>query len=219
VRAIAPSIVFGAVVPLAVYYLVRSHVGGDPPALAIAGVPAVLWVVAQGTRARVFDPIGGLVLLGFVTGLAMSYALGGSAFVLKIRDPVIFCLLGAGCLTSLWFLPRPVMFYVGRALSAGDDPLRRKLFDQTWELPSGPQLFKVITVLWGVGLLLDAAIRIFLATLMATGPFLAASPAVNGALMATMFATTVVVIRRFRTVVGVMGQPETTAVAVSESAP
>ena len=89
-------------------------------------------------------------------------------------------------------------FYVGRALSAGNDPVREELFDQVWDLPSAPRLFTIVTAVWGCGLLLDAAIRIFLATIMPTGPFLAASPGVDGAFIAAMFITTIVLSKRFR---------------------
>jgi hypothetical protein len=216
-RAMAPSVVGGALVPLAVYYLVRSHVGGDARALAIAGVPAVLWVATQWIRTRMLDPIGAIVLAGFVVGISASYALGGSAFVLKIRDPVISSLLGAGCLASLRFLPKPVMFYVGRALGAGNDPVREELFNQVWDLPAAPRLFKVITVLWGGGLLLDAGARILLATVLPTGPFLAASPAVDGTFIAAMFGTTIVLNRRFRS--GIDSIRETQATTAARATP
>jgi hypothetical protein len=197
-RALAPSIIGGAVVPIGVYYLVRIYVSSDTPALAIAGVPAALWVAGQWMRTRRLDPIGAFTLFGFVGGLAASYALGGSAFVLKIREAVLSWLLGAGCLASIRLLPKPVKFYVGRALSAGNDPVREELFDQVWDLPSASRLFTIITAVWGCGLLLDAVVRIFLATIMPTGPFLAAAPAVDGAFIAAMFTSTIVLNKRLR---------------------
>ena len=63
-RAMGPSAIFGAVVPLGVYYLVRRYVGGDAPALAIAGVPAALWVGIEWIRQKRIDPIGAIVLFG-----------------------------------------------------------------------------------------------------------------------------------------------------------
>jgi hypothetical protein len=76
--------------------------------------------------------------------------------------------------------------------------VRQDLFDQVWDLPSAPRLFTIITAVWGCGLPLDAAIRILLATIMPTGPFLATSPAVDGAFIAGMFITTIVLSKRFR---------------------
>ena len=133
-RAMLPSVVGGAVIPLGVYYLVRSHVSGDATALAIAGVPAAMWVGIQWLRLRRIDPIGAIILFGFIAGLIVSAALGGNAFVLKVRDSAFTGLFGLSCLASLAF-SRPLMFYVGRAMSAGDDPVRREAYDALWEMP------------------------------------------------------------------------------------
>jgi hypothetical protein len=49
-----------------------------------------------------------------------------------------------------------MMFFIGRALSAGEDPEKVRAFNQLWELPSGARVFKVITLTWGVGLICEA---------------------------------------------------------------
>ncbi|HEX7739286.1 MAG TPA: hypothetical protein VF426_06535, partial [Marmoricola sp.] len=85
-RAFAPSILGGAVVPLTVYYVARHHVSSDQQALVIAGFFPVAWIVLQWFRTRRLDPIGAVVLVGFVVGVTVSELLGGSAFVLKVRD-------------------------------------------------------------------------------------------------------------------------------------
>jgi hypothetical protein len=173
-------------VPLAVYYLVRHHVSGDAVALALAGVPAVTWVVIHWFRQRRIDPIGATVVLGFVVGLILSAALGGNAFVLKVRDSALTSLIGVACLVSLR-IGRPVMFYVGRALSAGDDPARYAAYDELWDRPSGPHAFRVMTAVWGVGLICDAGLRLFLASILPTGAFLATSPFASGLIFLCLF--------------------------------
>jgi hypothetical protein len=189
-RAIAPSVVGGAIVPLAVYYLVRHEAGSDAAALAIAGIPAAGWVTLQWVRHRRVDPIGAIVVLGFAGGLAVSAALGGSAFVLKVRDSAFTCLLGLACFLSLRFR-RPVMFYLGRSFSAGDDPDRRAAYEGLWTLPGGPHTFRVITAVWGVGLICDAGLRVMLAASLPTGAFLATSPTAAGLMFSALFAFTV----------------------------
>jgi hypothetical protein len=189
-RAMAPSVVGGAIIPLAVYYLVRHHVHGDAPALAIAGVPAVTWVAVQWWRQRRIDPIGAIVVFGFVAGLIASAALGGNAYVLKVRDSAFTCLFGFACLVSLRFR-RPVMFYIGRSLATGDDPVRRAAYDGLLDMPGGPHTFRVITATWGVGLMGEAGLRFVLAAVLPTGQFLAASPALAAVMFGGMFAFTV----------------------------
>lgn len=196
-RAVAPGIVGGGVIPLVVYYAVRSHVHGDAIALMIAGAPAAAWVALQWARIRRIDPIGAITLFGFLAGIAASALLGGSAFVLKVRDSAFTCLFGLLCLASL-ARARPLMFYIGRALSAGSDPERLKAYDELCEMPTGLRTFRIITCAWGVGLICEAGMRVVLAELLPTGAFLAASPVLAGVVIGGLFAFTVWFSRRAR---------------------
>ncbi|MGH9301730.1 MAG: VC0807 family protein [Acidimicrobiales bacterium] len=189
-RAMAPSVVGGALVPLGVYYLVRSHVHGDAVALAIAGAFPAVWVAFEWVRKRRVDPIGLIVLFGFVAGLIASVALGGNAFVLKVRDSAFTSMFGVACLVSLAF-GKPLMFFIGRALSAGDDPERRQAFDALLELDSGPRVFAIITATWGIGLIIEAIVRTILAVVLSTGTFLAVSPVWAGVVYGVLFGFTV----------------------------
>ncbi|MHB1487836.1 MAG: VC0807 family protein [Acidimicrobiales bacterium] len=186
----APSVVGGALVPLAVYYLVRRHVHGDAVALAIAGAFPAAWVGIEWVRKRRVDPIGAIVLFGFVAGLIASVALGGNSFVLKVRDSVFTSLFGLACLISLAF-PKPLMFFIGKALSAGDDPERQMAFDTLWNLDGGPRVFAIITGVWGVGLIIEATARTIMALVLGTGTFLALSPVLAGVVYGLLFAFTV----------------------------
>jgi hypothetical protein len=196
-RAMAPGAIGGGVVPLAVYYLVRSHVGSDAPALMIAGAPAAGWIGLQWLRTRRIDPIGGIVLFGFIAGLLASVLLGGSAFVLKVRDSAFTALFGLGCLVSL-LAPRPLMFHIGRSLSAGNDPAKLAAYEELWSMPTAPRTFRLITVVWALGLMGEAAARVVLAEVLPTGPFLAVSPVLGGVVLGSLFGFTVWFSRRAR---------------------
>lgn len=196
-RALAPGLLGGGVVPLVVYYLVRSHVHGDATALVIAGAPAAAWVAVQWVRTRRVDPIGAITLFGFIAGIALSALLGGSAFVLKVRDSAFTCLFGLVCLASL-ARSRPLMFFIGRALSAGSDPVRLRAYDELWEMPTAARTFRLITAAWGLGLLCEAGLRVVLAALLPTGPFLAASPVLAAVVIGGLFVFTVWFSRRAR---------------------
>lgn len=195
----APSLVGGAVVPLVVYYAVRGQVHGDAPALMIAGAPAASWVLVEWIRKRRVDPIGLIVLFGFVAGIIASVALGGSAFVLKVRDSAFTALFGAACLVSLTWR-RPAMFFVGRALSAGNDPEKLRAYDELYEMPTAPRTFAMITASWGAGLMVEAGLRVLLAVTMPTGLFLAASPLLAAIVFGGLFAFTVWFSKRARRV-------------------
>lgn len=190
IKDIAPGVIGGAVIPLAVYYSVRHHVHGDATALMIAGAPAAAWVTFEWARKRRLDPIGCITLFGFVAGVAASFLLGGSAFVLKVRDSAFTCLFGLVCLASLT-RSKPLMFFVGRALSAGDNPEKVQAYEDLWTMPTAPRTFRVITVVWGFGLLAEGSARVVLAALLPTGTFLAVSPVLAAVMIGGMFAFTV----------------------------
>jgi hypothetical protein len=196
-RAMAPSVVFGALVPLAVYFSARPHVSSDATGLIIAGAFPAGWVLLEWLRRRHLDPIGSLVLAGFVLGALASWALGGNAFVLKVRESFFGGLFGVACLLSL-LARRPMMFHIGKALSAGDDEDRRAAYDEMWELPTAARTFATITACWGVGLICEAGVRIVLALALPTGLFLAVAPVLAAVVFGSLFAFTIVWTRRAR---------------------
>ncbi|HVS68803.1 MAG TPA: VC0807 family protein [Mycobacteriales bacterium] len=174
-RAFAPSVIGGAIVPLTVYYVVRHHVSSDQRALVIAGFFPAAWIVLQWIRTRRLDPIGAIVLFGFIVGVTVSELVGGSAFVLKVRDSAFTLAFGVACLLSL-LARRPMMFYIGKAMSAGDDPRRQAAYDELWDIGDARKVFRIITAVWAIGLMLEASVRILLAAVLSTGVFLAVSP-------------------------------------------
>ena len=71
-----PASIFGAALPIGVYFLVRSHVHTDTQALIIAGCFSVGWIVFQFVRQRRVDLVGAIVLSGFAVGVITSTLLG-----------------------------------------------------------------------------------------------------------------------------------------------
>jgi hypothetical protein len=191
IRGMLPSIIGGAVVPLAVYFIVRHHVHSDADALIIAGIFPAAWIIFQFIRERSVDLVGAIVLSGFVVGVVASTLLGGNAYVLKARDSAFTAVFGIACLVSILIAERPAIFYVGRFLSAGNDPERNAAFDELHELPTGRHTFRVLTAVWGVGLLIEASTRLTLAAFVPTGVFLSISPIITAVAIGAMFAFTV----------------------------
>jgi hypothetical protein len=196
VREHLPSVLWGAILPLGIYFLVRSHVQTDTQALIIAGGFSVAWVVFQFVRQRRVDLVGVIVLSGFVVGVASAELLGGNSYVLKVRDAFFTAIFGAVCIVTIFTHRRPALFYVGRYLSAGQDPAKMAAYNELHEVPMGRHTFRVLSVVWGIGLIVEAGSRMTLAELLPTGTFLAVSPFVTATVIGTLFAFTVVFVRR-----------------------
>jgi len=191
-----PSLVWGAALPIGVYFLVRSHVHTDTQALVIAGGFSVAWIVLQFVRQRKVDAVGAVVLFGFAVGVVSSTLLGGNAYVLKVRDAAFTALFGVACIVTLFTHDRPALFYVGRYLSAGSDPAKVSAFDRMHEAPTGRHAFRVLSVVWGIGLVVEAGARMTLADLLPTGTFLAVSPFITASVIGSLFAFTAVYTKR-----------------------
>jgi len=198
VREHLPSVIWGAVLPIGVYFAVRGHVHTDAQALIVAGCFSVGWIVVQFVRRRRLDAVGAIVLFGFAVGVVSSTLLGGNAYVLKVRDAAFTALFGVACIVTLFTHDRPVFFYVSRYFSAGTDPERMSAFDRLHELPRGRRTFRVLSVIWGIGLVVEAASRLTLAGMLPTATFLAVSPFITASTIGVLFAFTALYTRRIQ---------------------
>ena len=155
--------------PIGAYFVVRSHVHTDAQALIVAGSFSVGWIVLQFVRQRRVDLVGAAVLLGFAVGVVTSTLLGGNAYVLKVRDGFFTAVFGVACIVTLYTHDRPALFYVSRYLSAGNDPAKVSAFDRLHDVPIGRHTFRVLSVVWGIGLVVEASARLTLADMLPTG--------------------------------------------------
>ena len=137
IREHLPSLVWGAALPIGVYFLVRAHVRTDTPALIVAGCFSAGWILLQFVRQRKVDVVGAIVLFGFAVGVVSSTLLGGNAYVLKVRDAAFTALFGVVCIVTLFTHDRPALFYVGRYFSAGATPTRCPPSTGCTSCPSG----------------------------------------------------------------------------------
>jgi hypothetical protein len=196
VRELLPSLVFGAALPIAAYFAVRPHVSSDAEGLIVAGSFSVAWIVIQFVRNRQLDFVGALVLFGFLVGVVSSTLLGGNAYVLKVRDAFFTAIFGVACIVTIYTHDKPALFYVSRYLSAGNDPAKVAVYNQMHDLPSARHTFRVLSVLWGIGLVIEASLRMTLAEVLHTSTYIAVSPFITAVVIGSLFAFTVVYSKR-----------------------
>jgi hypothetical protein len=196
IREHLPSVLFGGVLPIGVYFIARTHVGGDTPALILAGAVSATWILVAFVRRRTVDVIGVAVLLGFAAGVTTSLLFGGNDYMLKVRDGFFTLLFGVACIVTLYTSDRPAFFYVSRYFSAGNDPAKVSVFDRLHDAPLGRHTFRTLSVVWGVGLVVDATSRLSLAEMLPTGTFIAVSPFITGSVLGSLVVFTVVYTRQ-----------------------
>jgi hypothetical protein len=190
ILSLVSSIVINAALPILIYWALKTYTGtSDFLALVASGVPSLIDSIVGVIRRKRVDLLGGIVVAGIVVSL-ITIALGGSPKVYQVRESFFTAVFGLAYLVSLLF-PRPLAFYFSRYFATGNHPENIPWFDSLWQRPQFRHTMRVITVVWGIGFLLEAALRTFLVIVLSIEQFLIVSPfvlyGIIGALIAWMF--------------------------------
>ena len=142
------------------YEALAAHYG-DTDALIASAVPPLLWSGYELAKTRRLDAVSVLVVAGIVLTVAAT-ALGGSARLIQIRDALVTGAVGVLFLASL-VLEKPLVFYLARATSARNTAQGTAQFEMLWQRPDIRLTFRLMTAVWGVGLILQTALMCILA--------------------------------------------------------
>lgn len=197
-RALLRQALTGGIAPLVAYELARRAGVADATALAISAAPPALAVVAEWLWSRTVNAIGVVVLVGILLGLGAAGVFHGDELLLKMRESVVTGVFGLVCLVSLVLPVRPAMFHMGKAMAGAGNPEARREFDELWELPPARRVFRVVTLAWGAGFVLEAGVRAALAFELSTGRFLAVTPVVSWIVVGSLTYWTISYVRASR---------------------
>jgi hypothetical protein len=154
-RSIAKIVVIDVAAPLIVYSLLRSAGMSTVTALVLSGVFPALGVAIGVIQHRRLDIVGALVLAGILAGTVLGLISHNARLVL-MEASVPTAIFGLGCLGSLW-TRRPLMY--GLAVEfIGPDTAKGREMIGLWQYEGFRRIFRVITAVWGVGFLLEAAL-------------------------------------------------------------
>jgi len=172
VRTIALIVILDVAAPLAAYGLLRSAGVTAVTALLLSGVFPALGVTISAIRNRRLDVVGALVLAGIAVGTVLGLA-SHSARVLLVEGSVPTAIFGVACLGSLR-ARRPLMFSVALEFT-GPDTAKGREMTSLWRYEGYRRVLRVITAVWGIGFLLEAALRVVIVYNTSTGTALASS--------------------------------------------
>jgi len=198
-RQFLPFLLLDVVCPYLTYrYLQRYH-PGIPQALALvlSGVFPALANLISIARSRSLDIIGVIVLLGLLVGAA-SILLGGNPRLALVRESFVTGALAIVCLASLVAGPRPLLFYVGRDFSTGHNPARIAEFNRLWQRPGAPHVFRVMTAAWGVGWIVEVALKVLIVFSLTIPQALLIGPIESGVITALLILWTMRYVRGVR---------------------
>jgi len=156
-RSIAMIVIFDVAAPLVAYKVLRSAGMTPVTALLLSGVFPALGVTIGAVRHRRLDTVGVLVLAGIATGTILGL-ISHSTRLLLVEGSVPTAIFGAACLGSLW-ARHPLMFSFAREFT-GPDTAKGREMTRLWQYEGYRRIFRVITAVWGVAFLLEAALRV-----------------------------------------------------------
>jgi intracellular septation protein A len=117
-------------------------------------------------RQRKLDALSGTLLVAIVIGAALSLLVNDPR-ILLVKDSIVTGAIGLGFLITL-FTPRPLLVSFASALS-GDDPERL-------QQPQVRDVIQRLSIIWGLGLLGEAVVRVGLSFELMPTELMAVSP-------------------------------------------
>jgi hypothetical protein len=193
-----PTFVIAAAFPYITYQLLTNYAPSISKVMALAisaSFPAAHSLIGI-VRRRSLDIIGIIVVVGIVVSVVATL-LGGDPKMLLLRESLVTGALGFIALSSLMW-KRPLIFYMARQMSAGQDPALGARFETLWQRPRGRRTFRVMTCVWGTAWIVQFGLRIVMVEMLTIPIVLAVSPFVFTAINVGLFAWTFAYARRVR---------------------
>jgi len=201
--AFVAELAVNLLLPWVAYRLALPH-WGEGGGLIASAVPPALWSVIGLVRFRRLDALSATVLLGIALSLG-AMALGGGTRVLLMRESLASGVIGVAFLLSL-LRKRPLVFYLARATVARETSEGVARFELLWqERPEFASAMRVLTAVWGVGLVGETAVRGWLAMTWPIERFLVVSPLMGYGLFGALMAWTLWYRTRIRRIGGTHG--------------
>lgn len=158
-RSIAKIVIIDVAAPLIAYSLLRSAGASTVTALVLSGVFPAFGVAFSVIKQRRLDVVGALILTGILVGTVLGVVTHSTRLVL-MEGSAPTALFGLACLGSLW-TPRPLMYSFALEFM-GPDTAKGREMSGLWQYEEFRRIFRTITAVWGVGFLLEAALRVFI---------------------------------------------------------
>ena len=187
-HSIAKIAIFDIGGPLLVYALLRSHGFSAVTALILSGVLPAVGVGLGVVQHRRLDVIGALVLAGILFATVIGLISHNARLVL-MEGSLPTALFGLACLGSLR-TRRPLIYAFALEFTGPDSAHGREMI-RLWQYREFRHVFRVMTVVWGTGYLVEAVIRFVIVQHTSTGTALASSkimPFIFAAVLATWTA-------------------------------
>jgi hypothetical protein len=179
--------------PVGTYYVLHAFGASDTVALLAGTLVAGARMAVVAIRSRRITPFSALMFAVYAVGLALSLINGDPRFLL-VKESFGTGVVGLAFLVSL-VVGRPMILETMRNLptSQSADLVRRYATE-----PAVRHTVRLLTAIWGVGLLVDALVRIPVVYALPISVGVAVSPLLTVGFLVALGGVTALVVRRAR---------------------
>ena len=161
----ALAFVVNVALPVLAYRIGYVHYG-LPGGLIASAIPLLAWISIDLVRFRHFDALSAVFLAGIAMSLLVLVS-GASRWVGEAREPLVSGIIGVLFLLSL-LMDRPLVFYLARSTVARERSGREREFDMMWQThPALVKSIRLMTAVWGLGLVGENVVRLWMTCCMA----------------------------------------------------
>lgn len=169
VAALAPTLLLSVAFPMIAFNVCKSLGMSDLAAYLWASLGPLAETVGTTIVRRHANRISLLILTLTLASAVVTVVGNTSPVVLLLKDSALTGVFGLVCLGSL-FIGRPLMFHFAQTFGGAGDPERVAGFDRMWEAYAGfRRTFRIMTVVWGVGYLAEALVKVIAAETLPFG--------------------------------------------------
>jgi uncharacterized membrane protein len=169
--------------PWAVFELLDSRFG-DTNALIASALPPLIWSMIQLAHSRRVDALSALVVAGILLTVVVTL-FGGSPRLLQIRENAVTGLIGVVFLATI-AMKRPLIYHLACATFARQSPEAARQLEALAATPQGVLFFRRLTLLWGIGLIAQTVVLVWLAFVWPINRFLLLSPVIGYGLLGVL---------------------------------
>ena len=162
--------------PLLIFDYAKPHLGEVNALIASSG-PPIAWSLIEFARKRRVDALSVLVLTGIALSL-LAFLGGGSAKFLQLREKLVTVTIGLVFLGSA-AIGKPLIYQLARATIMRRSPHELADFEALRDNVHFRRVMMIMTLVWGVGLLAEAAVAAALVFALSIHDYLIVGPIVG----------------------------------------
>jgi hypothetical protein len=157
---------------------------GEVHALMASSIPPIVWSLIEFIRRHRVDAVSMLVIAGIVLSL-LAFMGGGSVRFLQLREKLVTAIIGVAFLGSA-AIGKPLIYQLARATMKRRSSAELESFEALRDNVHFRRTMTVMTLVWGFGLVAEAAASAVLVFILSIREYLLVSPvmgySVTGAL-------------------------------------